>query len=120
MDGQKLDIVDNILLSVKKLLGIAPEYTHFDDDIIMNINSVFLEIRQLGVSLPKNFSVNSDSLWSEIIQDDTLLSAIRTFVYLKVRLLFDPPANSSAIESINKTLAGLEWRINAEVDYDSI
>lgn len=118
MDKSETEIMTNVLLSIKKLLGITPEYIHFDEDILIHINSVLLELSQLGVSLPNDFSVDDKTLWIDIFQEGILLSAIRSFVYLKVRLLFDPPANSAAIESINKTIANLEWRINGNIDYE--
>ena len=120
MAKSETEIMTSVLLSIKKLLGITPEYIHFDEDILIHINSVLLELSQLGVSLPENFSVNDKTSWTDMFQEGILLSAVRTFIYLKVLLLFDPPANSAAIESINKTIANLEWRINNEVDYNSV
>ena len=108
---------DSILISIKKLLGMHPSYTHFDTDIITYINSVFLDLSQIGVKSDEAFSISDDStLWSDYFTDSVLLNAIKSFIYLKVKLLFDPPTSSSAIESINRQINKLEWRINIEVD----
>lgn len=103
--------MDCILDSIKKLLGIDPSYTVFDQDLIMHINSVFVILNQLNIGPPECFFLKDGSeCW-----DDFMVSVdegmIRTFIYLKVRLMFDPPANSALIESINAMLAELEWRL---------
>lgn len=111
--------MDSILTSIKKLLGISEDYTQFDDDIIMHINSVFLNLAQLGVGPSTGFSItdNMDE-WSDFvdIEDNAQLQAIKTYVYLKVKLIFDPPLSSSVIESINRMIAELEWRLNVAVE----
>lgn len=111
--------MDSILTSIKKLLGISEDYIQFDDDIIMHINSVFLNLTQLGVGPDSGFSIEDDSTeWSEFvdIENNAQLQAIKSYMYLKVKLLFDPPLSSSVIESINRMIAELEWRLNAAVD----
>lgn len=111
--------MDSILTSIKKLLGITEEYTQFDEDIIMHINTVFLNLAQLGVGPEDGFSIEDDSAdWSDFvdIENNALLHAIKTYVYLKVKLLFDPPLSSAVIESSNRMIAELEWRLNAAVD----
>lgn len=109
--------MDSILTSIKKLLGIDEEYTQFDDDIIMHINSVFLNLTQLGVGPTAGFFIEDDSaVWEDFINDDTQLQAVKTYIYLKVKLLFDPPLSSSVIESMNRQIAELEWRLNVAVD----
>ena len=103
--------MDNILDSIKKLLGIPPEYMIFDADLIMHINTVFIILNQLNIGPSECFFLKDGSeCW-----DDFMTSVdegmIRTFIYLKVRLMFDPPASSALIESINAMLAELEWRL---------
>jgi hypothetical protein len=108
---------ESILKSIKKMLGITEEYTHFDTDIIMHINSVFMILQQLGVGPSDGFYIEDDShTWSDYLADPTQLHAVRSYVYLKVRLLFDPPANSSHINAIDKQISEFEWRLNVAVD----
>ena len=105
--------MDSILTSIKKLLGIAEEYEHFDADIIMHINSVFLNLTQIGVGPVEGFSiVDKSEIWSDFIQDATKFEAVKTYVYLNVKLLFDPPSSSAVIESINRQIDRYEWRLN--------
>lgn len=111
--------MESILTSIKKLLGISEEYDQFDADIIMHINSVFLNLTQLGVGPSKGFFIKDKSAeWSDFVnvEDNAQLQAIKTYVYLKVKLVFDPPLSSSVIESINRQIAELEWRLNAAVE----
>lgn len=111
--------MDSILTSIKKLLGITEEYEHFDTDIIIHINTVFSTLTQLGVGPKKGFSItDKSSVWNDFIpKSSNTLECIKTYVYLKVKLVFDPPLNSAVIESINRQISELEWRINSEVDY---
>ena len=107
----------SILTSIKKMLGIAEDYTEFDEDIITHINSVFLNLTQLGVGPEEGFMIEDDTaVWEDFINDSIQLQAVKTYVYLKVKLLFDPPLSSSVTESINRMIAELEWRLNAAVD----
>lgn len=106
---------ESILTSVKKLLGIAEDYTVFDTDLIIHINSVFLTLSQLGVGPEEGFMITSkDETWGDYIDSDELLNAVKSYVYLKVRLLFDPPTSSSVSESMKNMINELEWRINIE------
>lgn len=106
-----------ILSSVKKMLGIADDYDHFDADIIMHINSVFLILKQLGVGPSAGFYITSEKeLWTDFIPASPLLESIKSYVYLKVRLIFDPPASSSTMNAMNSLISELEWRINVAVD----
>lgn len=109
--------MDSILTSIKKMLGIAEEYEHFDMDLIIHINSALSILTQLGVGPSRGFSIeNKDATWGDFIPTGANLETVKSYVYLKVRLLFDPPANSSVIESTNRLLSELEFRINVEVD----
>ena len=109
--------MDSILTSIKKLLGIEEEYTQFDSDIIMHINTVFLNLTQLGVGPAEGFLIEDDSAtWDDFISDSNQLQAVKTYVYLKVKLMFDPPLSSSVTESINRIISELEWRLNVAVD----
>jgi hypothetical protein len=105
--------MESILTSIKKLLGIEEEYDHFDPDIIMHINSTFMTLNQLGVGPVEGFSiVDETSTWTDFIADNMKLEAVKSYIHLKVKLLFDPPSSSAVIESINKSINELEWRLN--------
>lgn len=107
----------SILTSIKKMLGVAEDYTEFDEDIITHINSVFLNLTQLGVGPEEGFMIEDDtSVWEDFINDSIQLQAIKTYMYLKVKLLFDPPLSSSVTESFTRMIAELEWRLNVAVD----
>ena len=109
--------MESILTSIKKLLGIDEEYTQFDSDIIMHINSVFLNLTQLGVGPSEGFLIEDDTAtWDDFIGDSNQLQAVKSYVYLKVKMLFDPPLSSSVIESMNRMIAELEWRLNVTVE----
>lgn len=109
--------MESILTSIKKLLGISEEYTHFDSDIIMHINSVFSILTQLGVGPSEGFSIEDDSaVWTDFILDSKKLEFIKSYTYLKVKMIFDPALSSSVIEAMNRQISELEWRIMVEVD----
>lgn len=109
--------MDSILTSIKKLLGIAEEDTSFDQDIIMHINTVFTILAQLGVGPAKGFYIEDDSaIWDDFVSDDPRLNSIKTYIYMKVRMMFDPPATSSVADAMNKIISELEWRLNVTVD----
>ena len=110
--------MDSILTSIKKLLGITEEYDTFDNDLIMHINSVFTILHQLGVGPEKGFSIKDESdTWDEYITSKQNLEAVKTYVYLKVRLIFDPPQSSIVAEAIKQQISELEWRLNVDADY---
>ena len=107
----------SILTSIKKMLGVAEDYTEFDEDIITHINSVFLNLTQLGVGPEEGFMIEDDTaVWEDFIDDSIKLQAVKTYMYLKVKLLFDPPLSSSVTESFTRMIAELEWRLNVTVD----
>lgn len=109
--------MDSILTSIKKLLGITEEYEHFDSDLIMHINSVFMVLNQLGVGPVEGFSITGETeTWEDFTQNDLMIQSVKSYVYLKVRLLFDPPSSSAVMESINRQISELEWRLNLSVD----
>ena len=109
--------MDSILTSIKKLLGITEEYENFDQDIIMHINSAFMILNQLGVGPKSGFSISDkSSTWDEFIPESSNLEAVKTYVHLKVKLMFDPPLSSTVIEAIKSQINELEWRLNVSVD----
>jgi len=109
--------MDSILLSIKKLLGIAEDYTIFDSDIIIHINSAFMILKQLGVGPEEGFSItDSTSVWTDFIADIDKINLVKSYIYLKVRLLFDPPQSGIAVDSLKNQISEFEWRLNVEVD----
>lgn len=105
---------DRILTSTKKVLGIPEDYDAFDQDVLIHINAAFSVLSQLGVG-PDGFMIEDDSAtWPDYLQDTIKLNMVRTFVYLKVRMLFDPPTTSFLIEALNKQIAEYEWRISEQ------
>ncbi len=109
--------MESILISIKKLLGIAEEYKHFDADLIMHINSVFSILTQLGVGSPEGFSIKDDSAtWTDFIRENSKIEMVKSYIHLKVKLLFDPPLSSAVIEAINRMISEMEWRLNVVVD----
>ena len=107
----------SILTSIKKLLGIAEEDTSFDQDIIMHINTVFAILAQLGVGPANGFSIEDDSaIWGDYLGNATNLELVKSYIYMKVRSMFDPPTSSILADAMNKNISELEWRINTTVD----
>lgn len=109
--------MESILTSIKKLLGITEDYEHFDADIIMHINSVFMILNQLGVGPEKGFSISDETAtWNDYLPDGSNLEAVKSYIHLKVRLLFDPPLSSSVMESMQHMISELEWRLNVQAE----
>ncbi len=109
--------MESILTSIKKLLGIAEEYTHFDADLIMHINSVLSILTQIGVGPTEGFSIkDKSSVWGDFVPENSKWELIKSYTYMKVKLLFDPPLSSSVIESMNRIISELEWRIQVAAD----
>jgi hypothetical protein len=103
----------SILNSTKKILGIAEDYTVFDLDIITHINSAFSTLTQLGVGPAEGFMIeDATAVWSDFIGDDIQYNSVKSYVFLRVRLLFDPPATSYLIAAYEKQIQELEWRLS--------
>lgn len=104
---------DSILTSVKKMLGPEEAYEHFDPDLIMHINTVLATLTELGVGPEDGFVIEDKSAtWHEFIGNSKLLKMVPTYVYLKVRLAFDPPTTAAVLESFERQAKEYEWRIN--------
>lgn len=111
-----MGITESILTSIKKLLGVDVGYTHFDPDIIMHINSVFAILTQMGVGPTNGFSITgAEETWNSFTEA-SVFAMVKSYIYLKVRLLFDPPISSAAIDSINRQISELEWRLFVAAD----
>lgn len=113
--------MESILLSIKKLLGIAAEYTHFDMDIILHVNSVFAILTQLGVGPPEGFSIQDDSaVWDDFLpSEDKQFLMVKTYIFMKAKLVFDPPTNSSHLKALEESIDEYEWRLNVAAESKS-
>jgi hypothetical protein len=113
-----METTESILISIKKLLGIDENYTHFDADIVMHINSVLSILTQMGVGPKNGFSISGkDETWGEFLpMEQSVFPMVRSYVYLKVRLLFDPPVSSAAMEAMNRQISEFEWRLYVAAD----
>lgn len=109
--------MDSILNSIKKLLGIDAQDTSFDDDIIMHINTYLMALTELGVGDPDGFEITGpNEEWSNFLPAGQKLASVKTYIYLKVKLVFDPPLSSAVIEAMNRQASELEFRISVVVD----
>lgn len=109
--------MESILTSIKKMLGIPEEYEQFDPDIIMHINTVFMVLTQLGVGPADGFYIeDARTEWADFLDDPTKLQMVKSYIALRVRLLFDPPSSSAHMNAINQSIAEFEWRLNVHVD----
>lgn len=108
---------ENILNDTKKVLGITEDCKHFDLDILMHINTAFMVLKQLGVGPKSGFICEELSTWDEFMDTEkTAISSVKTYVYLKTRVLFDPPTSSAVMDCLNRNISELEWRLNASED----
>ena len=105
--------MESILNSIKKMLGLDENYTAFDADIIIHINSVFMILNQLGVGPDGGYKIeDATNTWDEFTSGDLSIEAVKSYIYLKVRLIFDPPQNSSLMQAMQSQINELEWRLN--------
>jgi len=108
---------DSILETTKKALGLEADYDAFDSDIIMHINSVFNTLQQLGVGPEDSFFISdSEPTWAEFIGTQKNINAVKSLMYIRVRLLFDPPQTSFLLESLEKMAQEQEWRLNVQME----
>ena len=111
-----MDENESILLSIKKPLNIDMEDASFDPDLVLLINGEFMTLQQLGIGPEEGFSINPNSIysttWKEFLDDPRIIEAVKNFVFLRVRMIFDSPASSAVADSINHKISELEWRLN--------
>jgi hypothetical protein len=108
-------VVDSILTSAKKILGLTEDYTAFDTDVIIFANAAFSTLNQLGIGPVNGFMIeDSSSTWDAFLGDDPKLNDVKTYVHLRTKILFDPPATSYMIESMDRQIKELEWRLNVK------
>lgn len=112
---------ESILISIKAQLGIQEEYTAFDQQLIMHINSVFMVLKQLGVGPTAGFAISDKtSVWHDFLPSDKNLEATKSYVGMRVRMLFDPPTTSIVAESMNRMINEFEWRLNVETESEEV
>lgn len=111
---------ESILTSIKKLLGLTDEDTSFDADLIIHINTVFFTLNQLGVGPETPFRISDSSATWQDFYEDYDIESVKTYIYLKVRLLFDPPSTSAVLNAMSEAAKEYEWRLNVAVDTESI
>ena len=105
------NIDESVLNSIKKFLGIIPEDTSFDPELIMLINSVFMAVMQQWHGVDNAFVIHDETdKWSDFLKDDTNYEGLKTYVGLRVKLTFDPPTNASVLEAMQREIADWEWR----------
>lgn len=120
-DTSKISNDDSILESVKKMLGPGPDQTEFDSELLMNINGVFFELQQLGIGPEEGFSVYDDTeKWIDFTTDENVLNALKPYMYLKIKLIFDPPTSSSVLASFENMINRFEWRLNVDSELKSL
>lgn len=108
---------ESILTDIKLLCGVPEDITDFDQVILLHCNTIFSALTQIGLGPKTGFYISDKySVWSDIIEDEINLHNIKSYMYLKVKLLFDPPANATLISSMNQQADELEWRIRMELE----
>ena len=116
MAEASVNVLDSILQSTKKLLGIESEYDHFDSELILNINAALMTLDQLGVT-PKGFSISSkEDTWDELLGGRDDLEGTKTYIYLKTKLAFDPPQMGYLVDAIKVQISELEWRLLVQAE----
>lgn len=109
--------MDSILTSIKKLLGMPDEYEHFDQDLIIHINSVFAILNQIGVGPKNGFTISDETAtWNQFLPDSPKLESVKSYIYLKAQLMFDPPLSSAVMECKKQQISELEWRLQVAAE----
>ena len=109
--------MDSILFTIKKMLGLAAEYEVFDEEIIVYINTAVNALEQLGVGVDGFVVADANDVWSDFLEDMSKLEGVKTYIYIRVRLLFDPPANATLSKTLEDTARELEWRLNVKAEH---
>lgn len=112
-----MNLDQSILGTIKQMLGLTNELTAFDEELIVHINSVFTILNQLDVGSDDGFMITGyDETWGDLTDQVTIATMVKEFIYLKVRMIFDPPASSVVSEAYNQRIAELEWRMNIQAE----
>ena len=111
----------SILTSIKSMLGIEEEYTIFDNDLIIYINSAISMLYQIGLESADSFTITGkDETWADLLSGYSNIETVKTLLYLQVRKIFDPPQSQSTMAAIDAQISELQWRLNVEVDRGGI
>ena len=103
---------NSVLLSTKQMLGISPEDTSFDVNVIMSINTALTTLMDLGLTEVEDQIVTGDNMtWDDLLGGRTDIEYVKTYVYQKVKMIFDPPTSTAAIDAMQRSISELEWRI---------
>lgn len=109
--------MDSILITIKKMLGLDAEYNVFNPEIIAYINTAINVLEQLGVGVDGYTVTSAENTWDEFLTDISKLEGVKTYIYIRVRMLFDPPANSTLSKTLEDTARELEWRLNVKAEH---
>ena len=105
-------MIDSVLLSTKQMLGISPEDTSFDVNVIMSINTALTTLMDLGLTEVEDEIVTDDDMtWDDLLGGRTDIEYVKTYIYQKVKMIFDPPTSTAAIDAMQRSISELEWRI---------
>lgn len=109
---------DSILDTIKSMLGPDGDYDDFDKDLIVFINNALSTLTQFGIGPPEGFKISDAfAVWSDFIPEDRFdLESVKTYIYMKVKLIFDPPTNASVLEAFKEQIKETEWRLNVAVE----
>ena len=103
---------DSVLSSTKQMLGISPEDTSFDVNVIMSINTALTILMDLGLTeVEDEIVIDDDMTWDDLLGGRTDIEYVKTYVYQKVKMIFDPPTSTAAIDAMQRSISELEWRI---------
>lgn len=110
---------DSILSTIKKMLGLDLAYDAFDTDIIVLLNSAFMKLQQIGVGPKEGFALTGglDQMWSDFLPPDTMLEGVKTYLYISVKMVFDPPSNSYIMDALKTEKEELEWRLREQAEF---
>lgn len=112
-----VDVKDSILDSLKQMVSIEKDYDVYDVDILININSIFSTLQQLGVGPTEGFSIDdSEAVWDDFLAGDKKINNVKSYMYLRLKLLFDPPPTSFALEAVKEQIKEMEWRLMVQKD----
>lgn len=118
--GEQMDdISSSILGTIKKLIGLDKTYDVFDQDLIVAINSSFMILNQLGIGPDKPFSITDESsTWKDFFGDEEMFALAKSYIYLRTKLLFDPPTSGVLHEAVERQISEFEWRMHVQADYN--
>ena len=108
---------NSILVNIKKLLGIEADEKAFDVDVITDINSMFMTLNQLGVGPADVFSIEDDTaVWTDFVANIAKVAAVKSYIHLKVKMIFDPPTASTVLDAMTRVISEMEWRLMIQVE----